>query len=157
MKLKVCISLLLPLLVLTGCDFFRALAGRPTSAELAALRPSVTDTLPALADTLPAMPDTLVAPVDSAAVRDSVLSALALQIEPEHGFLTAVGSFHSVRNAEKYARMYREKGYEVCIVEWHGVHVVGLNPTDDHAEALRLVRKVRYTGECPGSWVLKNN
>ena len=150
MKLKVCIPLLLTLTVLTGCDFFRALAGRPTSAELAALMPAVTDTLPAPLDTLPA-------PDDTVAALDSILSALALQIEPEHGYLTAVGTFHSVRNAEKYARQYREKGYEVCIVEWHGVHVVGLNPTDDHDEALRLVRKVRFTGECPGSWVLKNN
>ena len=150
MKLKVCIPLLLTLTVLTGCDFFRALAGRPTSAELAALMPAVTDTLPAPQDTLSA-------PDDTVAALDSILSALALQIEPEHGYLTAVGTFHSVRNAEKYARKYREKGYEVCIVEWHGVNVVGLNPTDDHAEALRLVRKVRYTGECPGSWVLKNN
>ena len=72
MKLKVCISLLLPLLVLTGCDFFRALAGRPTSTELAAL-------MPAVEDTLPAPPDTLVEPMDTAAVRDSILSALALQ------------------------------------------------------------------------------
>ena len=127
------------LVVLQGCDFLRSLAGRPTSAELRALRAD------AEADSL------------RAAASDSLLEALSASTAPEAAYFVVAGCFRVPANAEVYAERYRSWGYETCIVDRGGFQVVGLCPTGDISEAYRKLYELKALGVCPqDSWVMEN-
>jgi cell division septation protein DedD len=145
MKLRTVITVLPGVLLLVqGCDFFRSLAGRPTSAELAALQ------CPAPADTARA------GVTDSAAVIPGEMPEEMIYRSTEESYLVVAGCFREPRHADRLAAECRRQGYETCIVDWHGLKAVGLCPTGDRAEAQRNLRRLVSRGVCPGgSWVME--
>ena len=144
MKMPAVIALLAVLLLAEGCDFLRALAGRPTSDELAALQ----EAFPS--DTLQQEP------VDSVAVLPDVLPEELIYRSEDVSYLIVAGCYREPRHAERSAERYRRMGYETCIVDWNGVRAVGLCPTGDRTEARNSLRQLVSKGVCPkGAWIME--
>ena len=114
MKLRTVITVLPGVLLLVqGCDFFRSLAGRPTSAELAALQ------CPAPADTARA------GVTDSAAVIPGEMPEEMIYRSTEESYLVVAGCFREPRHADRLAAECRRQGYETCIVGFFSL-VIGI-------------------------------
>ncbi len=144
MKMPAVIALLAVLLLAEGCDFLRALAGRPTSDELAALQ----EAFPS--DTLQQEP------ADSEAVLPDVLPEELIYRSEDVSYLVVAGCYREPRHAERSAERYRRMGYETCIVDWNGVRAVGLCPTGDRTEARSSLRQLVSKGVCPkGAWIME--
>ena len=144
MKMPAVIALLAVLLLAEGCDFLRALAGRPTSDELAALQGAFPS------DTLHQEP------ADSVAVLPDVLQEELIYRSEDVSYLIVAGCYREPRHAERSAGRYRRMGYETCIVDWNGVRAVGLCPTGDRTEARSSLRQLVSKGVCPkGAWIME--
>ena len=141
---------------LTGCDFFRSLAGRPTSSEIEAKRevirlktameqaPEVRDTVPA---EVQAKEETPAEPVQSVVK------------EGKKRFYIVMASFSSVENASKYAERLSSKGYKTEFLGFKGGYTaVGICGTDDEEEAKVSLREVKRQDFCPeGVWIIDRN
>lgn len=153
--------------LLSGCDFFRTLAGRPTSADIQAKREYIAvkqarekkaaDSMAMAsrrADSLAmnnrnAGEEIVVASRELAPGSSSALTSR---------YYVIIGSFGQRANAEQYAAKVRGKGYETVLVPYsNGLTAVGVNPTDNIGEAYESVRKVSVESFAPkGVWVLVN-
>lgn len=160
-------ALCLALPLLSGCDFFRTLAGRPTSADIQAKREYIAvkqarekrhaDSVAQAArradslalDNRNAGEEIVVASRELAAAAGSALTSR---------YYVIIGSFGQRSNAEQYAAKVRGKGYETVLVPYaSGLTAVGINPTDNIGEAYESVRKVSAESFAPkGVWVLVN-
>jgi hypothetical protein len=172
-KFLVISLLLLTVLVAGGCDMFRALAGRPTSEDLDAMRAELVarkaaevarqDSLDrvrheaeeaariaAALDTLQSMKGLLRSPARFA--------GLASGSEPTAKYSIVIGSYRDRANAQKYSEKLSGEGYPAEAVSLrNGYTVVGVCPTDDPSELLASLRKVRKERFCPKEyWILVN-
>ena len=143
------ISVLLSAALLsTGCDFFRVLAGRPTSKEIEAkrveiLRASVRNNHAAKKD-------------KDAAQQDDGPSAGSGTVKEKKRFYVIMGAFSSRENAERYAEKIKEYGYEPEFFGFtEGRTAVGIGGTDDPEEAKAFMNKLKGQDFCPGGvWIL---
>lgn len=163
------------LLVLSGCDFFRILAGRPTSAEIEELRVEIhrveAEALKARLDSLERVRvqrsrDSL-ARLDSLAVVDSIVSKAGPIQTPEKykgliagesraRFYVVVGAFKSQTNAESFRKVVIKRGYEADLFSFNnGLHAIGVCPSDrigDIHKSLQDVSSDRFFPK--GVWVI---
>ena len=135
-------------LLVTGCDFFRVLAGRPTSKEIEAkrveiLRASVRNNHAAKKD-------------KDAAQQDDGPSAGSGIGKEKKRFYVIMGAFSSRENAERYAEKIKEYGYEPEYFGFtEGRTAVGIGGTDDPEEAKAFMNKLKGQDFCPGGvWIL---
>lgn len=176
MKKTLVISLvvIVPLLV-TGCDFIRTLAGRPTSAQVEALRQeriareearhqAVLDSLAQvekqMADSLAALETYL---LDSLAqTRGTVLNPSRMgglfTTKLESKYYIIVGAFRGRDYAERKLKACNDAGYKGTIISFrNGLLAVGVCPSDKLHESLETLEKMRGTGICPkDGWILVN-
>lgn len=168
MKRTVLITLLLCSIVLSGCDFFRALAGRPLSAEIEAkreiierqLREKEQRRLDSLSTVRRIEADSL-----AALSRLSELSAVILDAqslgglvrEGVPGYCIVVGSFKNDSNAEKLAaRIGEDFGASVKAFNngMFAVTVCDCFSLKRLAESYEMVLNEKF---CPSDvWILKN-
>lgn len=156
-------------LACSGCDFFRSLAGRPTSADIEAKREKMEreEALHiAMLDSLNATQQTL---RDSLVFADSVrmcggtivkagrLSGLNAAKLP-HRFYIVVGAFANRDNAARQADVARSAGFETEVVELSsGYRAVMLCPSDNLAETYAELKSVKSEKFCPPDvWILVN-
>lgn len=166
-------------LLVSGCDFFRVLAGRPTSDELAALviakgeekaaaeaaaRKAET---PAAPDTL-AFADTAVSARNPAEAQASVAaqtpaapaaqSATAPAPAPEKPapsrilslkYYIVVGTFSSDENARKLISKAEANGFPAAVFPFRGMSGVAVCGTDSREEIKASLVKVRGSGIFP--------
>ena len=165
------------LISLTGCDFFRILAGRPTSADIEEARTEIQrieeEALKARLDSLErvrvAMMKDSLARVDSIAAHDSIVEKTGPLMSPEKfkgmssgefesRYYIAVGAFRSSANAYSFKHKTDEHGYESRVFCFkNGLCVVGVCPTNHIREAQRALKKVSEDSFFPkGAWVLVN-
>lgn len=164
------------LVVLSGCDFFRVLAGRPTSAEIEELRVEKqrveAEALKIRLDSLEKvrvqrMKDSL-ARQDSLAVLDSIVSKAGPVMGPEkykglHAgdfkaeFYVVVGAFRSKANAVGFLSKVKNRGYEADIFGFNnGLYAVGVCPSDRISDIHKSLKAVSDDKFFPkGVWVLK--
>lgn len=159
--------------LLTGCDSFRRLAGRPVSAEIEAKRAEIALKEEAEAAARKAREDSLKmvekAAADSVAAVDSLSGMKGILLPPQRvggivrddaprRFYIIVGSFSHRENAERFARTFSDKGYSTTIISFRsGFKAVGLDGTDKIAEAYSSFMKIKAEPECPdGVWILVN-
>ena len=152
-------------LLVSGCDFFRTLAGRPTSAELAALRQAEARAL-AKAEAAARVPDTL-AVTDSLKAVDTA-SAPAAEPAPAAGkprpskilslkYYIVVGTFSSDENARKLVSKAEAKGFPAAVFPFRGMSGVAVCGTDSNEEIKASLAKVRESGIFPKeSWIFVN-
>lgn len=137
--LKTVFLLLVTALLLQGCDEVRALLGKPTSADIAAMRDSIKEVRAlrnasaANRDTVnPPAPDTLPAPAASPAAIPAAKPALCR-------YNVVSGAFSDRENAAKLESSLREEGYSPVSVKMkNGLIMVCALSTDDAPAAQKL-------------------
>lgn len=170
MKRSIILLLSASMLMLTGCDFFRTLAGRPTSAEIEARRIEIMRAEEAaLQARLDSMKVAEQAMRDSLAALDSIRQYGGTILNPSKlgGLFTTkldaryyviVGSFRSRSNAEALLVKAADRGYAPALISFrNGMIAVGLRPVNKLKEAMEALKDVRKEAFCPSDvWILLN-
>lgn len=173
MKRTAIFALTAATLLVCGCDFFRGLAGRPTSAEIAEKRVAVEAVKAEAAAREQARLDSLRIVEEAAADSLAALSKLetlnvkvlavseigAVYGDLGKGYSVVVGSFKSVANAERMAAKVADEGYASSVLRFsNGMAAVVVEPRTKIADAVRVYEKVKSEKFCPDdAWILSNN
>jgi cell division septation protein DedD len=180
-KLIQTVLILIPVaLAATGCDFFRKLAGRPTSDQIAAMAEAIRlEESARIADSLrkalaepqedsaaiapaPATPaaqaastPTASSPVTAATTPAAAAPAPAGDLKR---FYVVMASFGNSANANKYASILEAKGYPATILKRGSYQVVAVCGTDDEAAIKQSFDEIRRQDFCPqGVWIIDRN
>lgn len=150
----------------TGCDFFRVLAGRPTSKDIEAkreliLRSAQDDKVTAPSDTVasteqPVSTGQDEAKPDTVAPERPTSPQIVSKTGEKKRFYVIMGAFSSRENAEKYAARIKGFGYEPEFFGFtEGRTAVGIGGTDDQEEAKAFMKELKGQDFCPeGVWIL---
>lgn len=159
--------------LLTGCDFLRKVAGRPTSADITALREQIAAEEVARAARAKAIADSIAAVekwrADSLAAEEAIrtVPGLAFSIKslggiygkrPSSRFLVIVGAFSNPDFAAKRAAACAKDGYPAEVIFFRsGLRAVGILPSDEAFFVTDTLEKLRGGTVCPPkSWILIN-
>ena len=170
MRHSILILVLAHIVLFTGCDTFRRLAGRPTSAEIEAKREAIMARREAEhqahLDSLRKVEKQI---ADSLAVIDSLRTMNVNVMNPqekgglsatrlEHKYYVIVGSFVDRGNAEALCGTAEKNGYPALMIDFrNGFTAVGVCPADSIVTAYDSLKKVREEAFCPeGVWILVN-
>lgn len=135
----------------TGCDFFRRLAGRPDSEWIEAKAEAIRQEEEALRIRQDSLERTRKAEADSLAAADSVRLA-----NHRYRFCVILGSFSSKENAERYVEEIAAKGYKCELLTFRNSTAVGVCPTDDEEQAKKSLSELQRQDFCPnGAWILE--
>lgn len=135
----------------TGCDFFRRLAGRPDSEWIEAKAEAIRQEEEALRIRQDSLERARKAEADSLAAADSVRLA-----NHRYRFCLILGSFSSKENAERYVEEIAAKGYKCELLTFRNSTAVGVCPTDDEAQAKKSLEELQRQDFCPnGAWILE--
>ena len=135
----------------TGCDFFRRLAGRPDSEWIEAKAEAIRQEEEALRIRQDSLERARKAEADSLAAADSVRLA-----NHRYRFCVILGSFSSKENAERYVEEIAAKGYKCELLTFSNSTAVGVCPTDDEAQAKKSLSELQRQDFCPnGAWILE--
>lgn len=155
------------LCLVSGCDFMRSVAGRPTSADLAQLRAaqvrksaeSVQVVPQSEESEQPEEPAPIVEqPSDSVSktghliLRSGKEVAFAYELTDDASakYFVLVGTFSNQANCDRMSRVARKGGYDVELIRLKGDLVsVGLCATDSFSEARSSLEKVAMEPFCP--------
>lgn len=163
--------------MISGCDFFRILAGRPTSADIEAKKVEIENFEQERAK---AREDSIaqvrakhlrdsIARADSLAILDMIVQQTGPVLTPEKfrglakgelsaKFYVVVGVFRSPANAKNFQNKVDARGYQTTLFSFNnGIHAIGVNPTNRISEAHQTLKLVNQDVFFPkGSWVLMN-
>ena len=135
----------------TGCDFFRRLAGRPDSEWIETKAEAIRQEEEALRIRQDSLERARKAEADSLAAADSVRLA-----NHRYRFCVILGSFSSKENAERYVEEIAAKGYKCELLTFRNSTAVGVCPTDDEAQAKKSLEELQRQDFCPkGAWILE--
>lgn len=135
----------------TGCDFFRRLAGRPDSEWIEAKVEAIRQEEEALRIRQDSLERARKAEADSLAAADSVRLA-----NHRYRFCVILGSFSSKENAERYVEEIAAKGYKCELLTFRNSTAVGVCPTDDEEQAKKSLSELQRQDFCPnGAWILE--
>lgn len=181
MKKYLILLFLVPVLLsVSGCDFFRTVAGRPTSADLEKKRGEVLAERQrlreeAVRDSLEKAEvkrkaDSLAEAALEARLLDSLSRKKGTFLRPvrlgglgktvlDHRYYVVTGSFKSPENAGKKARKCTEAGYSAVVIPFrNGMNAVGACPSDRISETVRNMDELKQKGICPKEgWILVND
>ena len=161
----------------TGCDFFRRLAGRPTSDIIEALREAslvenaaltkdtaavveaVKDSLAKVEPQVKAEPKVETKPKVEAVPPVKTEPKAEPQVESKKRFYVVVASFSNPDNARKSLERMKERGYPGDLISAKGGYtVVGICGTDDEQEAKESLKQLQRQDFCPkGVWIIDRN
>lgn len=167
----------LSMFVLTGCDFFRTLAGRPTSKDIE--RMQVESLLAEKSDLLAAnkllekkcdsLQRAFTTVTDSLNALDSISQYGGTVLNPttlgglfstrlEARYYVIIGAFRYRTNAEILLNKAVQKGYKPALISFrNGKMAVGVCPTNNIKDAFIALKKVKKESFCPADvWVLLN-
>ena len=163
--------------LLTGCDFFRTLAGRPTSkdieakqvsallaekAELVAANENLEAKYNEVLNELQSVKDSLNALDSISQYGGTVLNPTTLgglfSTKLEARYYVIVGAFRYRFNAEALFETAQKKGYKPALISFrNGRMAVGLCPSNNIKDAFKGLKKVKQESFCPSDvWVLLN-
>ena len=167
MKKILAISALAALCLLSGCDFFRTLAGRPTSADIAAKRALIERTEQeeaARRDSIQRVEQQIIA--DSIAVMEA-LSADKKLFPPAdrvRGYATAslpykyyilVGTFSNADNANRVVAAAEKAGMNPVRIPYGRLVAIGVCPSNSLVQVYHSLESVRAQSFCPkDAWIL---
>jgi hypothetical protein len=155
--------------LLGGCDFFRQLAGRPTSRQIRDKKERIERALQLHQQRLDSLKlvqkqisDSL-ATLDSLKnAKESMISTRQLATKREHElpyrYYVMIGSFSSPANAERQAGKAEQAGYPATLIPFRSGFVsVGICPSNSLTEVYASLRKLRSERFCPkDAWILNN-
>lgn len=135
----------------TGCDFFRRLAGRPDSEWIEAKAEAIRQEEEALRIRQDSLERARKAEADSLAAADSVRQA-----NHRYRFVVILGSFSNKENAERYIKEIAGKGYKGELLAFRNSTAVGVCGTDDPGKAQESLKELQRQDFCPnGAWILE--
>ena len=154
MKGAVLLSLCAATLLVSSCDFFRFLAGRPTSEEIETRRIEMERIqeeirLQAELDSLSQIKGTILNP--------SKLGGLyTTKLEARYSII--VGAFRTRSYAERKLNQCAAAGYTATIVSFrNGLLAISVCPSNSLNETVQKLRELRGNGICPkDGWILIN-
>lgn len=136
---------------MTGCDFFRRLAGRPDSEWIEAKAEAIRQEEETLRIRQDSLERARKAEADSLAAADSVRLA-----NHRYRFCVILGSFSSKENAERYVEEIAANGYKGELLTFRNSTAVGVCPTDDEEQAKKSLSELQRQDFCPnGAWILE--
>ena len=158
------------MLTLTGCDFFRKLAGRPTSEDIENRKLEIIMAQEALEQArLDSLRREQKIVQDSIAALDSIKQQGGTILNPsklgglfatklEARYYIIVGSFRHRANAEILLGKVAELGYSPAMICFrNGMMAVGLCPVNTLPDALVSLKTVKKEPFCPkDAWILVN-
>ena len=176
MKRSVILSLALAAVILSGCDFLRSLAGKPTSEELEEKRTlilrmeeearlqarldSMEKVRQRLADSLAALDEHL---LDSLSQKKgTILNPSKLgglyTTKLDAKYYIIVGAFRTRSYAERKLEKCNEAGLTGTIISFrNGLLAIGVCPSDSLNDTVKRLRELRGNGICPkDAWILIN-
>lgn len=162
-------ALLASLLAVSSCDFFRHLAGRPTSADIEAKREYILRTemehqarIDSLARVQKQLSDSLalldsVRKSSSNMITTSKLGNLGGQKLP-YRYYIVVGAFSNKDNASRLASKLDAEGFSPTVVPYrNGFTAVAICPSNTLSEVYASLKSVKDRKFCPAdAWVLVN-
>ncbi|MBO7191908.1 MAG: SPOR domain-containing protein [Bacteroidales bacterium] len=170
---KSCILLILAFsFILTGCDFMRKLAGRPTSEDVEAKRLELLRAeeaaLEARLDSLRNVEQRMIA--DSLNALDSIRQLGGSILNPaslgglfatklESRYYIILGSFRARANAEALFKKVKDAGYKPALISFGkgGLIAVGVCPVNRLSDAYTSLNEVKKESFCPKDvWILVN-
>ncbi len=176
MKRSVLLSLALAAVVLSGCDFLRSLAGKPTSEELDEKRErilqleeearlqakldSMEKVRQRMADSLAALECHLLDSLSQ--TKGTILNPSKLgglfTTKLEARYYIVVGAFRTRSYAERKLEKCNEAGLTATIISFrNGLLAVGVCPSDSLNGTLKTLHELRGNGICPeDAWILIN-
>lgn len=166
---KALVALALASLLLCGCDSFRRLAGRPTSADIAAKKQLIEAEEAAHQARLDSLRRVQKEEADSLTLVDEIKSSNVMVLRSsavkglratglDRRYYVIVGTFSSPDNAKLQASKAGEKGYTAALIPYYnGFTAVGINGTDRLRDAWETLHKVSQEPFCPkDAWMLIN-
>ncbi len=172
MKKSYIVLVILSLLTLTGCDFMRRLAGRPTSEDVEQKRIEILRAeeaaLQARLDSLRNVEQRMMQ--DSLNALDSIRQSGGSILNPaslgglfatklEARYYIILGSFRSRANAEGLFNVAKEAGYKPALISFGkgGLIAVGVSPVNRLSDASAALNSVKKEKFCPKDvWILVN-
>jgi len=133
---------------MSGCDFFRSMVGRPTSAELDAIRLEAA----AKAERQRQVEDSLKAVAVAAGQTEKPASVEALEpvTDSDRRYHVVLGSFKMPGNAEKFIEFLKEKGYTPKRIRFrNGYDVISAYGDDDFYRAVKVMKETIEYDFCP--------
>ncbi len=171
MKKSVLLIMSAMLVTLTGCDFLRAIAGRPTSKDIEEKRIAVmkaeeealqqhldsirTAEMKAVSDSLDAFSSLMESGVVvSGPERVGGISGMELG----YRYYIIVGAFRESANARKLFNAASEKGYDPVLINCRsGMVAVGLDPAYRISAVKESYERLRMESFCPKeAWIMVN-
>lgn len=166
---KVLAAVLLSVFLFTGCDSFRRLAGRPTSADIAGKKAWIEAEEAAHQARLDSLRRVQKAIADSLELIDEIKASktMVLKVSEVKGMSSAgldkhyyviIGTFSSRDNASRQGEVAAGAGYVPTLISYrNGFTAVGLNGTDSMAHAWDTFGKLKGEPFCPKDvWMLVN-
>lgn len=176
MKRTILLSLCAATLLVSSCDFFRFLAGHPTSEEIETKRlemeriqeeirlqaelDSLEEVRQRMADSLAALETHLLdslSQIKGTILNPSKLGGLyTTKLEAHYSII--VGAFRTRSYAERKLKQCAEAGYTATIVSFrNGLLAISVCPSDSLSETVQKLRELRGNGICPkDGWILVN-
>ena len=156
--------------VVSGCDFLRRLAGRPTSADIDAKREQIRLEQAAHQARLDSLKRIEKAAADSLEMLDRIKESGEMMLPVStlrradamkltHRYYIVVGAFSDASNAAWLADRIERSGFEVVKIPYgNGFTAVGAAGTDSLAGLWDNLGKVRAAEFCPKDvWILVND
>ena len=170
MKRIILLMMLASLFTLTGCDFFRTLAGRPTSEDINAIKIQRQLAQQAIEQArLDSLRHEQEIVKDSLSAVDSIKQYGGSILNPsrlgglfatklEYRYHVIIGAFCVRSNAEALLVKTQKLGYKPLLINFNnGLTAVGLCPTNNIVDAKNALKKVRSESFCPKDvWLLLN-
>ena len=177
-KALIIAALAVSVCLLGGCDFFRVLAGRPTSREIEAKRKTIlaldrdtlaqqpaVDSVLTVQESLPATepatpPQKEQTAPKTPAAGDPKVSTRSpetfTQSRPEYRYYVMIGTFGSRENAVRLASKAEAAGYKTALLPFKsGLTAVGVSPSNDLGTVCAALEKLRSEAFCPkDAWIL---
>ncbi len=171
MKKSVILLLSIMLVSLTGCDFLRKVAGRPTGKDIEAKRIAIIKAeetaLQNRLDSIRLAQEKVVA--DSLAAMDTLAASGIMMNDPgriggisgtelEFRYYMIVGAFRESVNARKLFATASERGYNPVLIGCRsGMIAVGVSPSDRIADMAESYGRLRDESFFPKeAWILVN-
>lgn len=168
-KILVIMALSATVCLLGGCDFFRSLAGRPTSREIRAKQDRIEreallhqQRLDSLKLVQKQISDSLATLDSLREAKESLISTRQLSSGGKYDipfrYYVMIGSFSSPDNATRQAARAQEAGYPATLIPFrNGFTAVGCCPSNNLTEVYASLRKLREEEFCPAdAWILNN-
>lgn len=164
MRKIVVLTLLSAMFLASGCDMFRRIAGRPTSAEIEARRQNIeveNAKIEALKKRQQEQADSL-AVVDSIRRMETDVHTLSeigelYTTALDHRYYIIVGSFRKDSNAEAMLRQASDAGYVPVKIAFPGYTAVGVCPADRIEDAFLSLKSIKRENFTPSDvWILVN-